>query len=222
MTTKDILDFLQNNPVVLYILLGSFVLLVIVVAIQIFRGREFISKWFSVNTKTETPNPVNEVVPVSATFTNIVNTSGSVLPQEQLNLLASIIAEKTRGPNTTSVTPLFKPPELPERVAYILAARRQIEGKVSGIVFEWGGGWMGMSMVPFDSFWDKVTSFHLIPEKLEQDIMEFFVFVEPYLSFRQITDDVFLDIQYLASHINSDLDMVLANTSNNKRGFEDI
>jgi hypothetical protein len=105
---------------------------------------------------------------------------------------------------------LYRPPILPDRIAYVYAVRHHIADNVRNIVLNWGGGWAGCSAANFDIYFGLAQTHKLIPNKLAIEINDFYFLTQPFLNSGNINqDEQFLETQYLAFDIDRQLNSVL-------------
>jgi hypothetical protein len=192
---------------VIYILIGSscFILpIVVVTALLVIRqGREFSTPWFKFGPKEK----LQESQPVGAFIIPAI----SAITEEQLNEKIRIAVRETANGFKSEVknqppSQLFQPPKLSDREIYIHAVLKEIKNKLAGIVINWGGPWAGVSLADLENFLSKAESHNLIPDYLASDIKNFLANANMLIVSVSISDESFLEMQYLAAKINLGLD----------------
>jgi hypothetical protein len=160
-------------------------------------------------TKADTEKTRSELLAPKAASETIVLT-----PSKE-NALIERILEKVRdiqeNLQSQSVSTLYKPPSLSERLIYLYTVRHDIENKIREIVLSFGGSWMGATMASFDSYFEKALEHKLITEVVASEIYDFYYYTQPIINSGDVSDSEHLRIQYLAANINHQLDYVLQN-----------
>lgn len=104
---------------------------------------------------------------------------------------------------------LYQPPELSDTLKYIYSARHEIEKKVRHLVLSHGGGGAGSSMAGFDIYLDNAFRGNIISPELFAEITDFFImYTQPTINFEETSEELLKEIQYLAAHINHQLDSI--------------
>ena len=120
--------------------------------------------------------------------------------------LAERISEKLSKEKFSKDRLRYSPPELSEQQAYIYSARQDIGEKISDIVLSFGGGWAGVSMANFDTFFDMAKDHKLISEKLAEDINEFMVYTTTLLNEDFISESGYNNVKEFYELIRIQLD----------------
>lgn len=220
--TDALLEFFKQYPFVLYVLIIFAVVVIVIALVNLKQGRSFTSPIFGFGGKEEKKQgaipqgqqPAIQQAPSvqqSPSIQNIINAGTLSLSDEQKDDIANRVAEKVRvirrDVDYQPANVLYRPPNLPERIAYIYAARHDIAAKVRNIVLNPGGAWAGHSMADFNTFIDLARTHSLISRELAQEISEFYYFTQISLNQSNVdSDEQFLEIQYLALDISRRLE----------------
>lgn len=200
-------------------------------AIIVFQGRTIKTPWFELGPREHkkiVPEIQNQAQPTAISHipsispeihqspTININTEPLKLSAQQVDDIAIRISERIQEIKSEIKTKpsdlLYQPPEIPERIIYILSVKYTIDVKIMNIVLETGGHWAGSTMAGFDTFLDLAYGQKLITEGLAQEYSDFFYYTQPLLlDGNANNNEVFLQVQYLALHLNRNLDSVLAN-----------
>ncbi len=175
------------------------------------QGRTITTPLFKIGSK-EINSPPNQASTQtqSAIIQNII-TPGLFMDSNIDEIIARITGQfsdmLTKG--ELKATVLFKPPELPNRIGYLYSLRHYIGYMISQIVQNWGGGWPGVSMADFYTFFNLAIENKLISEDLRAKVNDFWQYSQVLLNSNQVPDEVFLDMQYLGSDICRQLESTL-------------
>jgi len=156
------------------------------------------------STQTVQQNPVIQ---------NFVNSTRGPLTTEEIqtiteNVLGQIRENQTNQ-NTISSNLFYKPTRLPDRKLYGIEIKYDLRVKLMFICMAWGGGWAGVTINPMSNFLDKVERFQLIPKELLDEINTLLALISTSEFWKDIPDDLFLDIEYLSTKIINQLDQIL-------------
>ncbi|MEW5828758.1 MAG: hypothetical protein AB1846_07695 [Chloroflexota bacterium] len=202
-------QFLEQYPYLFAVVLCGvcfytpFVFGVIVYIVR--KGGQFNSKWFDLKGpgSSDSSNQEQSVH---------VNIPGPTLTEEQIEMLLERITKKAQeiqGSSKNISGILYHPPKLSDRHYYLFEAKKDVEDKVGAIVVTYGGGWAGVSLASYETFFEMAVTHNLIPEKLASDLNDFNLFVHFQMGNKIIDDQMFLEAQYLASNISQQLEWIL-------------
>ena len=208
--TTFLISLFDKNPWLLYVLLGFIFLLLALFAFGIFQGREVSIYPPKIGPKIRKSD--RSSVTQSQQQTQNVNIYQS-FTSEQIEEVASRVAEKvvTIRKEVGNQPPrfLYQPPELSYSLEYIYSARHEIERKVRNLVLSHGGGWAGASMAGFNKYLDFARIGGVIPQELYNEIVDFFIlYTQPMINFEEVSEEQLQEVQYLAAHINHQLDTI--------------
>ncbi len=120
--------------------------------------------------------------------------------------LAERISEKLSKEKFPKDQLRYSPPELSEQQTYIYSARQDIRDKISDIVMSHGGGWAGVSMASFGTFFELAKDHKLITERLAGDINEFMMYTRTLLNEDPISESGYKNVQEFYELIRIQLD----------------
>ena len=103
---------------------------------------------------------------------------------------------------------LFQLPGISDRIAYILQARREIELRIRQLLLDTGGGWAGSSMAGTDTYLEYLHNGGLITDETFNRINDLFFFTTPILYGSEVSDDIYLTVQYLVRELIEELDQI--------------
>ncbi len=215
--TTFLLSLLDKYPWLIYVVLVIFSVLLILFIIGVIQGREVSIYPPKIGSKVkksdQSKNPTYKPsVTQSQQQTQNVNIYQS-MTQEQIDEVASRIAEKVivirKEVNNQPPKFLYQPSELSDSLKYIYSARHEIERKVRNLVLTYGGEWAGHSMASFDTYLRYAKNGNVISKELHQEISDFYImYTQPMINFEGVSDEQLLEVQYLATHINKQLDAI--------------
>jgi hypothetical protein len=207
-------DLIKQYPAVA---LAVLIIIIILVAIIIIQGRSIDLPWLKIGSKAPKKTEIiqsKKQTPPQTQTQNVHVYASPPFTEEQIDDVARRVAAqipKFQSEIANDPDLLYHPPSLLPRIIYLHATIHDFTNKLRNIVVNEGGGWAGISMAGFGNFFDKAVNFNLLPKALITQISDFYIYVQVYTNADNISDRVFLDIQYLATNIIRGLDDVIAN-----------
>jgi len=97
------------------------------------------------------------------------------------------------------------PQNVPSGIQYIHSERYSIERIIRGMVLKAIGGWAGCSIAPFENYLEIASNSQYFPEKLLNEIREFFGITDMILSLGDLPESRYEEIKYLSMNIHNQL-----------------
>lgn len=190
---------LNNDPRLIYVVGVIFIVLFL---LAFYQGRRLKIPMLEIGEKPQPlPSPINIYPPGSAELSEEKK-------REIVDEIMVKIKEERKKSRFEDDKLIYKPAEMPKRTHYVFAAKTEIENKIRELTISHFGGFAGVSMAPAEIFLEMGVREDLISKELEIGISEFYWLITPGIFGEVIYDELFLDIQYMATKINRELDKI--------------
>ena len=205
-----LIELAKQYPTISIIVL---IVIIILVGIIVFQGRSIKLPWLEIGSKNS-KKPESEKTERGQNqkqnqTQNVQIYTGPAFTKEQMEEVSQRVFERIQAIQKEAMQKpdlLYNPPKLSPRIIYIYTARYDFKNKLAEIVENFGGGWAGISLAGFDSFFDKASTFQLIPDDLVNQINDFNIYVQQFIESGDVPDEPFAEIQLMAANISKGLD----------------